>query len=123
MRQCQRTCGRRTASQLETQPHAWGSCGAAGGGVFHEGPFLVHLLFSLILSKLFLATDDAADYENSTAIHTWKLQRVEGTFSAVVYCLEMGVMGRVPIALDQYRPRSGQGSHQPHLSYFFPSCL
>ncbi|XP_010133971.1 PREDICTED: linker for activation of T-cells family member 2, partial [Buceros rhinoceros silvestris] len=24
-----------------------------------------------------LATDDAADYENSTAIHTWKLQRVE----------------------------------------------
>ena len=120
MRQHQQTCGRTAAAQLETQPRARGGWGAAVGGGFHKGPFLVHLLFSIILSKLFLVTDDAVDYENSTAIHIWKLQQAEGMFSAIVYYLRMGLMGRVPVALDQYRPRSGQCSHRPHLELFFP---
>uniref|UniRef100_A0A8D0FSA1 Linker for activation of T-cells family member 2 n=1 Tax=Strix occidentalis caurina TaxID=311401 RepID=A0A8D0FSA1_STROC len=31
----------------------------------------------IILSKLFLVTDDAVDYENSAAMHMWKLQQAE----------------------------------------------
>lgn len=108
MRQHQQTCGRTAAAQLETQPRARGGRGAAVGGGFHKGPFLVYLLFSIILSKLFLVTDDAVDYENSAAIHIWKLQEAEGMFSAIVYYLGMGLTDRVPVALDQYRPCSGQ---------------
>lgn len=85
MRQRQQTRGRRAATRLETQPRAWGGRGAAVGGGFHKGPVLVRLLFRIILSELFLVTDDAVDYENSPAIHTWKLYQAEGMFSAVVY--------------------------------------
>jgi len=84
MRQHQQTCGRTAAAQLETQPRARGGRGRVVGGEFHKGPFLVHSLLSIILSKLFLVTDDAVDYENSTAIHVWKLQQEEGMFSAAI---------------------------------------
>lgn len=120
MRQHQQTRGRAAATQLETQPRAWGGWGRAVGGGFHKGPFLVHLLFSIILSTLFLVTDDAVDYENSTAIHVWKLQQAEGMLSTIVYYLGMGLMGRVPVVLDWYRPHSGQCSLRPHLELFFP---
>lgn len=93
--------------QLETQPRALRREGAVVGGGFHKGPFLVCLLFGIVLSKLFLVTDDTVDYENSMAIHTWKLQQGQGAFPAVVGYLGMGLMGRLPGALAQYRPRQG----------------
>lgn len=71
--------GRTAAAWLETQLHAWSSRRGS-----HKGSFLVPLLFSIILSKLFLVTDDAADYENSAAIYTWQLHQAEGMFSAIV---------------------------------------
>lgn len=78
------------------------------------------MLSSIILSKLLLVTDDSADYENSAAIHIWKLQQAEGMFSADFYYLGMGLMGRVPVMLDQNQPCSEQCSHCPHLEFFFP---
>lgn len=106
MRQRQQTRGRGAAGQLQTQPRARGTWVPWEEGGFHKGPFLVHSLLSLILSKLFVAADDAADYENSTAIHTWKAQRGEGTFSAAVCCVGMALVGRVPVALDHARGRA-----------------
>lgn len=119
MRQRQQTWGRTAAAPLETQPRARGGRGAAVGGGFHKGPFLVHLLFSIILSKLFLVTDDTVDYENSPAIHIWKLQHAEGMFLAIVYYLGMGPVGRAT-SIDHAQ---GNAAIAPVFSYFFPNHM
>lgn len=74
---------------------------ALGGG--SQGPLLAHSLFSIILSKLCLLTDDVDDYENSTAIHAWKIEQSAGMSSAAACCLRSRLVGGMPAALHGAR--------------------
>lgn len=56
------------------------------GRVF-QGLLLACSLFSIVLSKLCLLTDDVDDYENSPAIHAWKSEQSAGMSSAAAYGL------------------------------------
>lgn len=52
-----------------------------------QGLLLACSLFRIVLSELCLLTDDVDDYENSTAIHAWKIEQSAGMSSAAAYGL------------------------------------